>query len=222
MSPILRFGAAMAVMVSLSACGGSSGGGVAGVSGGPTQLEALEERLERQERMEDRILDLPGSSWPAVPVTGSAKFNGMSTVVIDRTGPGRSDDINLVGFAEVTADFRRDEITGQVSNIQGYTGGRPRADTLFDVTGRIRIGQNASDLTDTATTRTNAWETDYAARLGTPEGEIRLNGQLEGRFRGTRPNFAPGQSILKAQAVRDDDGRATVDGTRANGMEIHV
>ena len=200
----------------LTACSGSSG-----ASGGPDAAD-VQVRLDRQALMEERVLGYAGARYDAVPDVGSAEFTGMGRIEIDRDASQRSDDITLVGFAEITADFEADTVTGQITNFQGHTGRRATDDTVFDADGTLRIGQRGSDLEDRDAGRTNRWHSSYGGHLTSPEGDIRLHGTLDGQFRGTRLSEDGLEAFLRSIHGVDTDGTARVDGVDADSMRIEV
>lgn len=221
MSYVLRTSASIIALLTLTACGGSSGGGVAGISN-PMNGDEVQERVTRQELMEDRVMALPGTAFDQVPNKGSAEFRGMGRV--EMGFDGARDDLALVGFAVLTADFSDDTLTGTVTNIEGHTGNRPRDNNVFDVDGTIFVGDNpgggnlSSDIND----KTNQWSSEYRGRLQSDLGRINLDGELEGRFRGTRPGATGGLSTIKTIGGSSTNGVATLDGDRADDMLFEV
>ena len=197
-------------------------GGGNGVVTDPPSVGEINERLERADTMRDRVLGYAGTSWDSIPDVGSADFKGMGRAVIDQTEGSRSDDVTIVGYLQMTADFEDGTIDGTLTNMQGHTGRAPRSGNVFDVDGRIRIGNRASDLERRPIGATNIWSANYGGSVDTPEGEIDMRGELEGRFRGTRVSASGTEASIRSLYGSDDDGRATVDGRRAAGFDFEV
>lgn len=216
---LFRVSFSTALLALVAACGGS---GTTPPPPGPTAIELFEDRLDREDAMNDRISGYAGTAFDAIPDTGSATFRGMGTATIDRDDSTRSDDINLVGFVRLDADFRDQELSGAMSEIQGYTGRNPSASKLFDANGRIVIGGRSSELERTNSGATNRWSADYRGTLGTPEGRIVMDGELEGRFRGTQLSNGGRDADIRAIMGSDSGGNATVGGRNADGMNLDV
>lgn len=210
----------------IQACSsGESGPKVSNPLPDPTlTVASLEERFDRHESMGDRVDGYAGTGFETVPTRGSATFNGVGTITVDPDRARTADDVTLVGFARITTDFADDAVTGQITNIEGYDGRRPTNDSIFPVLGRVNIGGRASDIVDNDEGRTNRWNADYQARLELRQRDVstlRLDGELDGQFRGARP-AQPTPKIISGIRADDSDGRAIYNGTEASSMSISI
>ena len=210
----------LAALILGAACNGDGNGVVAT----PPTAAAVNERLDRADTMRDRITGFAGTSWDAMPDTGQAEFSGMGRATIDRTGGGKGDDINLVGYVVLTADFEELEVSGEMMNIQGYTGRNARNSNVFDADGRIQIGNKSSEIETGISNSglTNRWNANYRGTVDTPEGDIDLRGDLAGRFRGTAIRDGGADVSIKSIFGSDTDTQATVDGDAVNGATFEV
>lgn len=168
------------------------------------EARAAEARVEDFVDLQDRIGLLAPTAFTAMPTTGSARFDGGANVVI--TPSNGSSAINILGDATLTAQFGQGRVTGAVTRMRGASGTTQSNAKLFDVGGRIQIGSDESQIgAGNGLTRPNDWRADFRGNLTTPErGDWRVDGVLEGQFRGTDPGAT--------NPIRGIDGRA-VSGT---------
>lgn len=206
------------VIVGLSGC----------LSYTPEELEALSTFGERAQAGYDlgvEVNALHGTRYDMMPTTGSASFVGMGRILIDPDPNAFGDGLLAVGDAQLDADFAANTVTGAITNMEGIRGtNQDRAET-FGIGGTITIGAARSQIGDDPLSATieapNDWQADYAGIMLTPLGDITVDGQLSGKFRGTRINNPATDFPIKAIAGTDTLGTA-MNGTEALPLDIRI
>lgn len=141
---------------------------------------------------------LPGTNFDAMPLQGEATFLGTAALVLTDNDRPR-DGMRLVGRSIVTVDFEADAITG-------------RMDQFISADDVTSIAKASGGLTlrngDIGRLRPNTFDVDYGGTLRVDGVAYVFNGDMVGQFRGTRPNPANGQSVVRAISALDVDGTA--------------
>ncbi|RYH03073.1 hypothetical protein EU805_04890 [Salipiger sp. IMCC34102] len=159
--------------------------------------------LRDAERTSERLGDLPGTAFDAMPTSGRATFEGLGGVFIDPVIARDSDDLSIFGDARLDADFRRGTITGRVDNLVGVQGLNPATGERFDVDGTIEIGDRGSRIGAGAPNDARA---TYTARLATEDrGTFDVRGTANGKFLGTRASEAGTARAPRGLRLQDDD-----------------
>ncbi len=191
----------------MCACGGT---------GTPVTVQPVDEFLDRQAQGDRLIRELPsfGTTFAAMPTTGSANFSGVAGLVIDPVTATDADDIAIIGDARLSAQFAGDgRVTGTISNMIGAQGANRNTAQVFDVNGTIRIGSIGSSIgpDPDEPIDPNQFLAEYRGNLTTPDDRYDVSGVMLGRFLGTDPS-RPGRPMkgLVAEEISglsiDSDG----------------
>ena len=194
---------ALTGFILLSACGGGS-----------SPLEAYLARAERDLQIGTQVFETPGTAWSAMPTTGSAIYNGGAFIFIDPVFATDSDDIVILGDTQLTANFRAGTMTGRIDNLSGATNLTIDNADVRPTSGQINIGNNLSiigdDFDDNLTGRPNDWYADYAGTVGFDGDSYAIEGNMRGKFVGTRVNPAPGKSTTRGVTGESVSGYAVI------------
>jgi hypothetical protein len=118
------------------------------------------------------VLAMPVSSFRTMPTTGTATYDGYSTISIN---PGTSRNTALVGDATLRADFGNGSLTGTLDNFIGQVNGG----TIQDYAGSIDIRDG-----EIGVVRAENLTADIKGAVSVPGGDsVAVNGGIEGRFR---------------------------------------
>jgi len=182
------------------------------------ELEELEEAKEfaslavDASRIKTRVLGdpllgrdpLPGTSFDAMPTSGTARFQGVAIVgTVDDSDV--SAGFQLVGRSDLTVDFGAgdDNIRGTLDDFQSSREG----DGILDVSGTLDL-QNGVVGAHVP----NQFTVDYDGAVTVEGDRYALSGDMIGKFQGTRPEPAETQSTVRALTAIDINGRAQGDG----------
>ena len=212
MTPSIRRFGAIGIALTVAACSG----GDAKVVNPETPFN---DRLDRTEALVGRIADLPGTAFDAMPDTGSASFRGVAGIGLDPVTGRDGDEIGILGDAVLTADFADGSVTGEVTNLQGAPDGedRPEKSEVFDVDGTLRLGTVVSGIgRDSGLRSPNDFGTSVRGTVITPDNRYRLQGDVFGKFVGTRVGN-PDTDIPMKGLVGEGGGTAT-DGAGTEGQ----
>ena len=187
---------AISGLCATTACGGTS----------LSTEDKFIDRISSAQAQAERVFDLPGTKFSAVPVNGSASFEGNASLFIDPVFETDNDDILVAGDANLTANFGAGTIQGDVTNMQAAVNfaGVGAAETfdIVPVGGTIVIGEDYSligpDPDDNLQNRPNQWFSFFDGDLTIEGDQFIFGGGLLGEFRGTRANPQDGQSAVKA------------------------
>ncbi|SEQ28798.1 hypothetical protein SAMN05428995_103467 [Loktanella sp. DSM 29012] len=195
----------------LSACGG--GGGVT------VDRDFVVGKADQFEVLSDRLDTIAPTQFTAMPTSGSASFKGAGGFFVENNVNRTSDDLTIVGDADITANFSRGTVTGDVTNLFGVVGANPRTGRFFDVDGDIQLGRRGSSIGRGAP---NNFATTYDGTLRTDsDGTFVLRGTVDGKFGGTIPSAAKTPDTIRAIAGVDEDAGITRNG-RAIDAEFLV
>lgn len=207
--PILK---RLTVSTTLVACVAACGGGTV-----KSAQERFEEDFLAIDAQAASLIDTPGTKFTAMPSNGAAEFEGAAVIVILPDEFDESQDIIVIGDAEITADFEDATLTGEVTNLEAGT--NFVSDTNYDVVnveGTVEIGGEQSqigvDPDDNLQDRPNQWFADYSGDLEIQGDTYSVGGTLLGDFRGTRSNPEGGQSVIKGLVGSSPDGYAAING----------
>lgn len=180
-------------------------------------LTAFAERSDTGLELSERVNALSGTRFDAMPTSGSGTFSGGASLLLDPDPAALGDGMLLIGDATLTADFGSSSITGDVSGIEGVRGTSPERVEAFAIADTIAIGGRSSFIGDDPASGTteapNAWGADYEGTLSTPLGTLVLDGQLAGRFLGTRINNPNTDFPIKAIEGTNPEETALIDGS---------
>lgn len=219
----------VAVVAVLAACSSTpSADPSEALESGADDALALETRADDALAMVTRVEALSGTSFDAMPISGSASFIGAGALIIDPDLSVSDDEINMLGDATLVADFGASTVKGEISNILGFLGDPEVLTDFFDVGGVVSIGginttalPNGSRIGSTPALPTdmnaNEWRSVYAGTLTTPEGTFDVSGVLDGGFLGTRVNNPLTDFPIKAIAGADEFGVAS-----RNGIDVSL
>lgn len=211
MTSALRITLPFIAIGALSACAGSG-------SGGQDDLDNFKIRASRALAQAERLNELSPTGAAYMPVTGSADFTGNAGIFIDPDLDIDSDDIEIIGRADLTANFNDGTVTGAVTNMKAATNITDTSADISDVRGQVNIGRNQSGIGNDAgnvNDAHNEWNADYAGTLGIQGNSYELGGSLNGIFLGNRPDPSEGQSSIKGIAGGDEAGDAYMN----NGLD---
>ena len=202
---MIRILTATALLGLVAACGGTQ-----------SALGDFEDRIQVGRDQAARINALPGTAFRAMPTSDSAVFTGSAGLIIDPVAATDDDDIVVIGDTRMTADFDAGTMTGTITNMQAATDITDNSADISGVDGIIRIGDNTSiigdDVDDNLTNQPNEWYADYAGTLEINSDTYQVEGNVSGRFLGTRVTPRAGLSPVRAIVGTDDDGFAVMNG----------
>lgn len=181
-------------LVALSACGGTST---------PVTVETPPEAVTPREayaaaqlngsEFASKVYSFAATSRADFPTTGSASFTGSADIYVSQGGGERS--FNLIGDAELEADFGRGTVTGTLDNFVASERDSGGNLAYYDATGQIDIGGRRSEIGDDGDPR--YFSADYHGTVGVGATNLRFNGDLYGSFRGNRVNQPEGESNVR-------------------------
>ncbi|MEY1555014.1 hypothetical protein AB3Y40_05215 [Yoonia sp. R2331] len=184
----------------MCACGGT---------GTPVTVQTVDSFLDRQAEGKRLVRDLPrfGTTFAAMPTTGSASFSGVAGLIIDPVAATDADDVAIIGDARLTAQFAGNgRVTGTIDNMIGAQGTNRSNASVFDVDGVIRIGSIGSSIGPDPDDPIdpNQFLAEYRGILTTPDDRYSISGVMLGRFLGTDPS-RPGRP-MKGLTALDENG----------------
>lgn len=163
----------------------------------------------------DRVDETPNSRFDAVPTSGTVQFTGFADFQINDSAQDPADRIGVLGDAEIVADFGAGTVVGRVDNLIGATADFTDLSDfeLFAVGGEIAIGGGSSQIGagapgSTTTLDPNQFTADYEGSITLPDQTLRVSGDLDGRFVGTRVLAGEGDIPIRGLLAEDLDGRA--------------
>lgn len=168
----MRWFASLAVVTAVAGCGGGGGGD----SDPMDRREVYLDRLQQYQGVTDRIGDhdtLNNTAWSAMPVSGSAVYEGVGVVAL-ATGP---ELYSIFGDARVEADFGPG---GGVSGRIDRMFGNDQNGNVDDYDGSIRLHDGRIGVNDP-----NDFVVDMDGSLEGNGDRIVTTGRMDGRFRGT-------------------------------------
>ena len=188
-----------------------------------TRLDRLEEAREFADvavdasRVRTRVIGdpilgksgLPGTSFDAIPTSGTASFLGASFVAV--TNPNDEDaGFALVGRSDLTVNFGSgtNSVRGTLDDFQSSRQG----EGILDVTGALEL-RNGVVGAETP----NRFTVDYIGNITVEGTRYTMQGDMLGRFRGTRTEPEAGQSPVRALSAVDANGIVTGGGARLVG-----
>ena len=167
------FAACAVSALTLSACGGSGGGG-------QTQAERLLERTQDYRALLDRTSGIFRSGSNAMDnASGSASFDGGAAIAVNPEtflGELQGGDAVLIGDANVNVNFRTETVSGSVTNVFGVD----NIDRLDEYSGTIRLSGGNIDGNDLSA--------NYSGTLRGNGDTITMSGEMNGEFLGN-PNI---------------------------------
>lgn len=208
----------------LTALGACNGGGSDPVE--LTPIQQYEERLDDALAFASDIDSLAGTRFSAMPDAGTAQFEGIAGLVIDRNPRADVDDYSLLGDAALTADFGAGTLTGSVTNMVSMQGNvlNPTPNRLEDVGGRINIGNVFSQIGGEGM-NPNEFDGNYSGLVTLNDETYRINGSFAGRFQGTRVNNPNTDIPMKGLVLEDVGDGIARDSTNATAdvtLEIYA
>ncbi|WP_322896081.1 MULTISPECIES: hypothetical protein [unclassified Yoonia] len=165
----------------LSACGGSSSGGVSNSDGGPSVV-TLGQLIDRAEAFENAIgttnIDQLGepTAFASLPASGTANYIGVAVVgLIQDNGEGVDiATFGAVGSTTILANFGNQTVTGTADNF--FQIDNPNVEGFDGLTGERISGSLAYNLSGFG-------QNEYIGRFTgslTPEGQSALNVDVGG------------------------------------------
>lgn len=145
------------------------------------RLAAFEDRTAPLTDAVDRAYAATPTPADEMPMANGAIYRGGADISLTPTGATQGDALAIFGESEIRVDFENSAVTGEVTDMFGAALSGKFDIEEFDVNGTIQIGENSSSIGQG--TESN-WTADYEGTLETRDGDIELDGVLNGHFGG--------------------------------------